>query len=1025
MKKSVKTGVLLAIYGMAVLGLPKMARAATYTNARWDSFTTPSLTASESDTANEFNIDSWGNGSGITVTDGVNVTVEATNGSNRAVNPPEISQEKWWGAHIDGGSALTLKASENNELTGLGKLNYGVGVWDSGSATLEAQQDNKLTACFIGAYAGKDVYSNSSKSVTLKAGNDNVISASSTSVYPVDGKIHADAVHAEWDQSEIEIHAVGGDNTITSTAKDSAYGVVAINGGKVTLKADAGSNAVTASTIGLRALKQPNQTVTLLTELSVTAQKDNKITVTGSTSESQAIFGNTAKITVTAQEGDNVISSKAESGYAGGIVTFTSLVEGAGTVVKALKGNNTITADTWGVFAVNGKITVSAPEGNNIIKGADALDSYYYAGNLTVETEKGTNIIDGTAGDGVKSAYGGSAAVKGQSQIEAAGAALFAEAKYPNVDKAPSVAVEYDGDTTIDGVVIACDTGIITVTPRDTSYFPHQQLVMNSDLIASWANPDASTGQDADPSTYRGGQIDVHLTDGSKLTGTASNASNPVAFADRGTERMGIINLTMDGSSLWTMTGSSAISNLSGTGGTVHFENGGDHLEITDRVSGPHRYDMDLSYADKTHSDMLYARTGTADHQTLNVKNLAQLNSEMGVGDAVRYATVMTDSGGGFLGNDYVVANGIYNDTLKTEYRTAADDPDRADTYAATHDETYGVDDATNIYLVKAEEKKNTGSITPGNARDLIWRYVTDLDTFTKRDGQSQYFTDEGDRGGWVRLGYRNLGIDGVGEVDGNTYELGWTTISRQNEERKHRFSASVAYAKPKGHFEGYGGSLTVRDFSVNLYDTHEYYPAAEQLAGKPEWKKASHAYWDNYLKYHHVKTEYSAFDRATGLKYDGDYDQDIWNLSTEYGHKLMLDTDWFWVPQAQLQLSYLGGYDYRDSQKLHVDGDHDWSLIGRLGFDLVRDIHDSRDSKLYFKASLLHEFMDGNDVTIDAFGRSYRDEGDQSGTWGVIGIGYSSKIGEQQYFYIDAERYVGHDFDRTYDIRAGVNWKF
>jgi autotransporter len=26
---------------------------------------------------------------------------------------------------------------------------------------------------------------------------------------------------------------------------------------------------------------------------------------------------------------------------------------------------------------------------------------------------------------------------------------------------------------------------------------------------------------------------------------------------------------------------------------------------------------------------------------------------------------------------------------------------------------------------------------------------------------------------------------------------------------------------------------------------------------------------------------------------------------------------------------------------------------------------------------------------------------------------------------YFDMERYVGHDFHRTYSLRAGFNWKF
>ncbi|MGI6263388.1 MAG: autotransporter outer membrane beta-barrel domain-containing protein, partial [Succiniclasticum sp.] len=154
-------------------------------------------------------------------------------------------------------------------------------------------------------------------------------------------------------------------------------------------------------------------------------------------------------------------------------------------------------------------------------------------------------------------------------------------------------------------------------------------------------------------------------------------------------------------------------------------------------------------------------------------------------------------------------------------------------------------------------------------------------------------------------------------------------------------------------------------------------------------------------------------------------YSQSVYSLSTEYGRVNKLNENWSIVPQAQLQLSYLGGYDYTDSQGLQVDGDHDWSLVGRLGFDLVRDLRDKQESKLYFKASLLHEFLDGNDVIIRYDSDRYVNSGDQSGTWGVVGLGYSSKIGDKQYFYLDAERYIGNDFDRTYNIRAGVNWKF
>lgn len=628
-------------------------------------------------------------------------------------------------------------------------------------------------------------------------------------------------------------------------------------------------------------------------------------------------------------------------------------------------------------------------------------------------------------------------------------------------NRASVITALYGKDSEINGDIYAYDHGTITIAPEDDG-----KIDINGDVFAS--GDDYLAGGDTLTYAYNlNNPEDDNITTESKVDITLDNASILVGMADTGTlmrrelllagnpdsdsmtdedwenslPEAGILNLTLNNGSEWTMTDSSSVTTLSGSGGYVTYENGGNSLEI-ENLSGNLTFSMDLDAEDGSQSDMLYVVNGGGT-QTLNVKNLQSLDSQMEVGDVVRFATIKNSQNEFVDGSTVaVVTSGIYNNSYNILYRDYESDPLNTEAYnndrnggaAYTEDSSkpgteiveslYGGEGAKNVYLIK-NQTVNDGAKTPSRVRDLVWRYMSDLDTFTKRSGQSQYFTDEGDRGGWIRLGYHNLGVDGVGELEGNTYELGWTTIARQNDERKHRFSASVAYGKPDGYFEDWGGDLTVRDFSVNLYDTHEYYPSAESLVNKPEWKKESHAYWDNYLKYHHVKTEYSAIDRMTGTMYDGDYDQDIWSLSTEYGHKLMMNKDWFWVPQAQLQLSYIGGYDYKDSQGLSVSGDHDWSLIGRLGFDIVKKMDPKLDSKLYFKAGLLHEFMDGNDVTVSAQGDRYFNEGDQSGTWGVFGLGYSAKIGEQQYFYADFERYVGNDFERTYNIRAGVNWKF
>ena len=91
-------------------------------------------------------------------------------------------------------------------------------------------------------------------------------------------------------------------------------------------------------------------------------------------------------------------------------------------------------------------------------------------------------------------------------------------------------------------------------------------------------------------------------------------------------------------------------------------------------------------------------------------------------------------------------------------------------------------------------------------------------------------------------------------------------------------------------------------------------------------------------------------------------------------------------MPQAQLQLSYVQGYDYSDSQDIYFKGDDEWSLVGRLGFDLVHVVDEKHDGRLHLKASLLHEFSDGTDVRAETYGAgagTYFARGEQSGTWG------------------------------------------
>lgn len=542
----------------------------------------------------------------------------------------------------------------------------------------------------------------------------------------------------------------------------------------------------------------------------------------------------------------------------------------------------------------------------------------------------------------------------------------------------------------------------------------------------------------------------------------------------------GTINFTLNGGSTWNMTGSSIVTSLSGNNGVVYFKDGGDALEAG-KVSGSNTFAMDLDAKDGKKSDMLYINEGTSDKQTLVIKNVKDLDGQMKDGEAVRFATI-NNPGKGFGDGTTVakVASGIYNSTFKTEYRKVQGDKLNTDAYNADRNggATYkdglppmpdyslpsgnqsngsqpvnrmariaadsdsasntnmpapsekdwplnpkpgtelvkslyaSSDSAANIYVVKSADV-NDGAKVPSRLSDLSYRYFTDLDTFTNRSGNTQYFTEGATDGAWIRLRYRNLGVDGIGELNGNTYELGYTTILSDELAHQHRFSASFSYTKNNGNPEDMAGTTHLRDTAISLYDTHVY-----NADGK-------RSYWDNYFKYHYGREEYDIRDGVTGTNYNANYHSHNFNLSTEYGWEQNWKNGLTFVPQAQMQLSYLGGYDATDSQGLSLSQDHAWSLIGRVGFDLVKHLDDEGNKKFYFKASLIHEFLDGQDTNTTFGLDTYTVDGNHKGTWGVVGIGYSVKTGKDQSMYFDLERYIGNDYSRTYNIRAGLNWKF
>ena len=136
----------------------------------------------------------------------------------------------------------------------------------------------------------------------------------------------------------------------------------------------------------------------------------------------------------------------------------------------------------------------------------------------------------------------------------------------------------------------------------------------------------------------------------------------------------------------------------------------------------------------------------------------------------------------------------------------------------------------------------------------------------------------------------------------------------------------------------------------------------------------------------------------ATAKKITGDFDNTGVSLSAEYGRKNSLSQNgWYVEPQAQMTVGYLGSSSYM-SNKVQVDQSGISSVVGRLGFNLGRDI--DKKTNFYVKANLLHEFSGSYDVAFtDKFGNRAKLDDDFNDTWFEYGAGVAFQGSKNNYF--------------------------
>lgn len=311
------------------------------------------------------------------------------------------------------------------------------------------------------------------------------------------------------------------------------------------------------------------------------------------------------------------------------------------------------------------------------------------------------------------------------------------------------------------------------------------------------------------------------------------------------------------------------------------------------------------------------------------------------------------------------------------------------------------VDEYGNIIANTVIEKghiANEGITELANVAFMAWR--AENDEMHQRMGELR--SSNGEAGIWARM---KRGESKYGDMDiknqYSTYQLGY---DEKVGDSNWYIGGAISRTEGKSSFATGSGENQSTGFTV--YGTY--------VADDGQ-------YLDLSAKYARLDNEFDVFGRS-GIESTGDYRNNGYAFSAEYGKRIEAGND-FWIePQVQLTYGHLSSANYTTSRDVRVTQDAMDSVVGRLGFAAGKDIG---AGNVYVKASYLYDFDGDTNVKMtDGINSAVYDQ-DLGGGWFEVGIGTNINLSETSHLYFDVEKTYGGDIETPWQWNAGVRFDF
>ena len=950
-------------------------------------------------------------------------------------------------------SNVNITASAgSNVIKALGDVDStGIEVNDNGTLYLNAKDYNIVTSDYTGIHVS---YADDKQSnITLNA-NNNIVNAVGTGIL-------------SFSNGNIKLNALNGNNAFTSNY----IGISLMDNSQVNLKADKGENyfkidegiAILSSQSNVLAQANKNilegiEGISSIDKSEVKLQatdsnvinaknfgiytKEEGVVNLNATNADNTVYvetgygisGNDSAININSQSGNNSIE------VAQGIAVEVN--NGSNISVNANKGQNNIKASDTAIsvnknnidkdIATTSTNTVVKVTGkNNIINATTAIDNID-DGNVEIIASE-NNSIDGLIhaknkantkiqgkvnylkndnGQSIIWADAGTIDITGTSIIQANSqqVALLANNDINNLNQG-IITASFGQNSVIKGDIIAKDNGLIKLNVSNSND-DISGLIIEGNILAE-----------------NQGNISLDIGNNSLITGNINDYSY---LADLNNQNLkqenlaGNISIDFNNKSRWNVVRQSFISKINTKENNIidmvgyNTENK-PHSLMVKEFNGDSNFVMNLN-GNRQNTDMVYLNSGTGNYNVI----LANAVTKNDIGqNGLRFATVGDKNkqvfknavayNDGFFNIKYQIASEDYD--VNNEENTLYNNGDNSDLLTENRpgndiiNNIFGNnEDAVNYKLVNIEEKtlSNAGK-TILNMTKANYDVAVFMGRLDKRMGDVHYL-NKNDDGIWFRLRHDRIEKDLGYTVDGNMYELGYDKLFLRDNGQE-RLGLAFDYMKGSTSYDDIAGKGNNSRKGIWLYDT---------------WIGDDGHYSDYILKWGHLENDFEIAGTKKLNLIKGNYDNDVFSASAEYGYMKNLKNDWYITPQVQLQLAKVTGADYITNQNTNVHVDGIDSIIGRAGFKLGKNFGDNKKNTFYLKADVLREFLGEQfvsvkDVTSDNeyVGFKY----DHSGYWYDVGFGFNIETKKDSYAFLDVERRFGNGNKNSYQINGGFYW--